>query len=117
MEESKQLLWVVGADLLGSGRIEDAARRAGFDTRNVKSERLPQWSEIDPPPIVLIDLDEPLSLDAVESADLAGLTIVGFYSHVDADKAERAELAGVRTLPRGRFFRELPELLASFKRP
>ena len=115
MSENEQLLWVVGADLLGRGRVEDAARRLGFEVRNVKAERLPQWSEIDPPPVVVIDLDEPLSLDAVESADLAGLKIVGYYSHVDADKAARAEAVGVVTLPRGRFFRQLPELLGSLK--
>jgi hypothetical protein len=115
MDDARPLLWVVSTDLLGVGRIEDAARRLGFETRTVKPERLPQWSEIDPPPVVVVDLDDPLALDAVESADLAGLAIVGYYSHVDADKAERAEASGVKTYPRGRFFRALPELLEEMR--
>jgi hypothetical protein len=38
---------------------------------------------------------------------------VGYFSHIDEEMAEAASLSAVHALPRGRFWRELPELLSS----
>ena len=64
----------------------------------------------------MIDLDAG-GMDAVaalEEAGAAGVgaaTVLGFYSHVDAEVGRAAAAAGCVALPRGRFFREAAALL------
>lgn len=62
--------------------------------------------------LVVVDLARPGVLEALASGEI-GAPIVGFGSHVDADLLAAARAAGCqRVLPRSRFFRELPQLLA-----
>jgi CheY-like chemotaxis protein len=70
--------------------------------------------------LVLMDLDSP-RLPVMEAlstvcADpsFAGLRIVGFFSHVHAERGRQARAAGCTdVLPRSAFVEELPGLLAS----
>jgi hypothetical protein len=63
--------------------------------------------------LLILDLDRGRE-DAL--AELGGLDppppVIGFLSHVDGALARAAREAGCRTYPRGRFWTELPALLA-----
>ncbi len=74
----------------------------------------------DAPALVVADLDSPRlrAADAIRAlrADPAGagLTVVGFFSHVHAERAQEAATAGAsRVMARSAFVRELPTLVAA----
>ncbi|MGH2820888.1 MAG: hypothetical protein ACRDJ5_09565, partial [Actinomycetota bacterium] len=72
----------------------------------------------DPPSVLVLDLDqgrdEVLSeLEAARGEGAAAGRVVGYFSHVDEPLGAAARAAGCEALPRGRFWRELPELLGS----
>ena len=71
--------------------------------------------------LVLVDLDSRLpAIDGItavraESA-LHGVPIVGFFSHVHAERGREATAAGcTQSLPRSAFVRQLDELLRSLR--
>ena len=55
--------------------------------------------------------------NALASLETEGLqdaaTVVAFFSHVNAERGDKARAAGCRVLTRGSFVTELPGLLAS----
>jgi DNA-binding NarL/FixJ family response regulator len=73
----------------------------------------------EPPGLVLADLsisgdDSIGALAELKAGALAGVHVVGFYSHVDQATRDRATSAGIdEVLPRSAFFARLPELLAA----
>lgn len=106
-------------DLMFMSRIREAARGAGLEVRSVR--KLPDLlgAARDGARLVLADLDtERLPvLEGVAALraepDLAGLTVVGFVSHVHADRAQAGQVAGcTRVLARSAFVAQLPQLLA-----
>lgn len=66
--------------------------------------------------LVLLDLDaggrESLDRVAVLQQERPEVRWVGFYSHVDEELGAAAGDAGIEALPRGRFWRQLTDLLA-----
>ncbi|MDP9019511.1 MAG: hypothetical protein M3N25_01700 [Actinomycetota bacterium] len=62
--------------------------------------------------VVVVDLDRPGVLDVLADVVAAGARVVGFAAHVDATTLEAATARGCRAVPRSRFFRSLPSLLA-----
>lgn len=107
-------------DLMFASRIGEAARSAGLEVRSVRDpETALERSREDLPAAVLLDLDRERlrPIEAVRllrgEPRLAGLEIVGFASHVHAERIREAEVAGcTRVMSRGAFVRALPELLA-----
>ena len=105
--------------LMFLSRIREAARGAGLEVRSVR--KLPDLlaAARDGARLVLADLDTqrlPV-LDGVAALrgepDLAGLAVVGFLSHVHADRAAAGQAAGcTRVLARSAFVAQLPQLLA-----
>jgi DNA-binding NarL/FixJ family response regulator len=105
-------------DLMFVSRIREAARGHGLDVRTVR--RVPDLLEAcrGDARLVLMDLDSaqlPI-MDALTTvcADPAfsALTVVGFFSHVHADRGRQARAAGcTQTLPRSVFVEQLPALL------
>jgi CheY-like chemotaxis protein len=105
-------------DLMFSSRIREAARAQGLDVRAVRS--VPPLLEAcrAGARLVLMDLDstrlpvmEALSSLCADAA-FADLPVVGFFSHVHADRGRQARAAGCRhALPRSTFVERLPELL------
>jgi DNA-binding NarL/FixJ family response regulator len=108
-------------DLLLGSKIRAAARQSGrtlvfsreADTvlADVRAQR---------PDLVIVDLDrsslDPMGVirDIKASPDLASLRVVGFVSHVHADRIREARAAGIDTvLARSAFFTSLPEILAA----
>ncbi len=107
-------------DLLFLSRVREAARAQGLEVRGVgrPSGLLPACSP--PPRVVILDLDSTRlpALPALEvlraEPALAGVRVVGFFSHVHAERAQAARAAGCdHVLARSAFVRELPALLAS----
>ncbi len=62
--------------------------------------------------LVVVDLDRPGVLDVLADVVAAGARVVGFAAHVDDPTLEAATARGCRAVPRSRFFRSLPSLLA-----
>jgi len=69
--------------------------------------------------LVIVDLDSRLPTSEAMAAvraepALAAVPIVGFFSHVHAERAQAARAAGcTRTLPRSAFVRDLDGLIAN----
>jgi uncharacterized linocin/CFP29 family protein len=109
-----ELVLVVGADLLGRTRIEEAVGRSGFVAESVSPNKL---SEVDISRVraIFADVDSDEVLEAVSSLEVPEerVLLVGYYAHVDRSRAERVKSAGWQALPRGRLFRELPDLLGT----
>ncbi|MPZ69150.1 MAG: hypothetical protein GEU71_06420 [Actinobacteria bacterium] len=109
-------LLVVDADLLALERIRSQAEKSGHEVRIATTARLAAALTADQIDLVVIDLDRGGEdvIDALVEARAAGEMpdrVVGFYSHVAPERAERAEGAGCKAVPRGRFYRTLDELL------
>ncbi len=106
-------------DLMFLSRVREAAKAQGLEVRGVRTLPELQQACSPPPRLVLMDLDSP-RLPATEAlavlrADpsLAGVPVVGFFSHVHGERARAAQAAGCTVLARSAFVQKLPELLAS----
>jgi hypothetical protein len=69
-------------------------------------------ADVTPYTVVVLDLDE-VGVEPLASLRAAGYEgrVVGFYSHVDEALGERAQSAGIEVHRRGRFWRQLAEIL------
>lgn len=108
---------LVSTDLLARSRLEDAAARAGWRVDVTSAQALPERAASSGADVLVLDLDSggPDLLDRLKEARERGeipARVVGFFSHVDTALAEAARAAGCEAVPRGKFWRSLPELLA-----
>lgn len=108
-------------DLMFLSRIREAAAHLGVEVEAVRSgAALLETSRANPRALVVADLDSP-RLGACQAirvlrSDPAGaaLTVIGFFSHVHAERAQEAAAAGAsRVMARSAFVRELPALIAA----
>ena len=105
-------------DLMFLSRIREAARAYGLEvkgTRTVDDTAAAAGGAV----MVFLDLDSSrlpvaAALAALRANEaLAGLPVVGFFSHVDAQRGRDAASAGCTTvLPRSAFVQRLDGLLA-----
>lgn len=105
-------------------RIREAAVVQGLDVRRASSVATLLDACRDAPCLVLVDLDSPrLPLDDAlaalkAEASLAQVPVVGFFSHVHAERGRHAREAGcTRVLPRSVFVQELGQILAGGTKP
>jgi DNA-binding NarL/FixJ family response regulator len=105
-------------DLMFLSRIREAAKRQGAEVRAVRTAADAAAACGEGARIVILDLDTPRLpvMDAIAAIAgdpaLVGVQLVGFYSHVETERARDARAAGCRTvLPRSAFVRQLDELL------
>ena len=117
MNETPRTVVAVVDDLMFLSRIREAAKRQGADVRAVRTAA-DAVAACRAGGLVIFDLDTPrlpvMEAIAAVTADpaLAGVELVGFYSHVETERAREARAAGCRTvLPRSAFVRELDRLL------
>jgi DNA-binding response OmpR family regulator len=106
----------VTTDLLARSRLEDAATRAGWRLEIATAQSLDERLDALQPAMLVLDLDagrtELLSgIEAARSAGLLPARVIGFLSHVDAELTAAARAAGCETMPRGKFWRALPDPL------
>ena len=105
-------------DLMFLSRIREAAKRQGVEVRAVRTAADALAACRDGARLVIADLDS-LRLPVLEAISaiagdpaLPAVALVGFYSHVETDRAREARAAGCRlTLPRSAFVRQLDDLL------
>ena len=107
------------SDLMFGSRIREAAAAKGAAVRSALGpEALLQACREELPALVFADLDDNRvrALDAIralrEDPAFQALTVIGFVSHVDAERAQAAQAAGCsRVLARSAFVQQLPQLL------
>ena len=88
---------IIGKDLKDRDRLERAATAAGLDLEPADG----------PPAVIVVDLDR----EGVPADLPPGIRAIGYYSHVNEELAGRAKLAGIEAIPRGKFWKDLSELL------
>lgn len=94
-------------DLMDRSKIAAAAPGCRFVAR---PEALVGLAGAD---IVLVDLSKKGVVEVLADIAAGGVRVIAFGSHVDRELLATAEAAGCdEVLPRSRFFRDLPELLA-----
>jgi hypothetical protein len=104
-------------DLLFATRVAETARATGTELQIVPLAELAERVVGRPPDRVVVDLTAPQAAATIAAlrsrADLADLTIVGFYPHVDDVLRRAARDAGAtHVLPRSAFTTKLAEVLA-----
>jgi CheY-like chemotaxis protein len=106
-------------DLMFLSRIRETARRHDLEVTAVRTVPDLLAACNDPPRMVIIDLDRPrppaveaLAALRAEPA-LAKLPVVGFFSHVHAERGRQAREAGCTALPRSLFVEQLDALLTA----
>lgn len=106
-------------DVFFVGKLQGTARQAGVALATTTAARLDLESlRREPPTVVIVDLNA-ASADPVElirrlkaAPELAGVPVVGFFSHVQVELQRAAQAAGCdQVLPRSKFVALLPELL------
>lgn len=105
-------------DLMFLSRIREAARARGLEVQGVRTVADLRAACGERPRLVIMDLDRarPPAAEALAAlrADpaLADLPVVGFFSHVHAERGREAREAGcTRAMPRSVFVQELDALL------
>ena len=106
-------------DLMFVSRIREAAKGRALEVKTVRTAADALTAARAGARLVILDLDSPrLPTAAVlaelrADASLAALPIVGFFSHVEAQRGRDAAAAGCTTvLPRSAFVQKLDGLLA-----
>lgn len=97
-------------DLMDRSKVAAAAPDARFVTSAAALEAAVAAAA--PPVTVLVDLSRAGAIAAGRALVEAGVTVVGFGSHVDVALLTEASDAGLVAIPRSRAFRDLPALLA-----
>lgn len=121
MSESKKVVGVL-TDLMFTVKIQDAAKRAGFDPLFVKSkEKALEQAKLSPA-LIILDLNnsdpDPLDLIAALKAadDTRAIPLLGFVSHVQADRIQAARQNGCDiVLARSAFSQNLPAILEKYR--
>ncbi len=108
------MIVVIDADLLAFERIRSTAESLGKTVHSATHESFdPGLEDLE---TVIIDLDrggeEVLPTIGALAESNPGLRILGFFSHIAPEIADRARTAGCTPYPRGRFYRELSTLLS-----
>jgi hypothetical protein len=95
-------------------RIEATAQLQGVTVKTVSAEEAATHAGDSRHRLVIADLAAVRDLDALAVASRgAGLTLVAFYPHVDAELRTAAKRAGIEHVyARSRFLRDLPKILA-----
>lgn len=118
MQRSKKILAVV-EDLFFVVKINDLARRAGMEVEYVKVEKdLIDKAKEQLPSLVIFDLNS-TSMKPVQAiqklkakAELKGVSVIGFVSHVQGELKQQAQEAGCNmVLAKSAFSTNLPQIL------
>jgi CheY-like chemotaxis protein len=104
-------------DLMFTVKIQDAAKRAGWDIVFVKTGEALRAQAASSPSFVIFDLNTRVLNPAEAARELkasestASLPLIGYVSHVDVDAARSAKEAGFdRVMARSAFVTQLPDL-------
>ncbi len=117
MATSRKLIAIV-TDLMFIAKIQDGARRAGFEAAFAKSAADAIEKSKEPPAVIILDLNA-TSFDALEAIralksapETSQVSLLGFVSHVEGDLIRAAQQLGCdRVVARPAFSQNLPGLL------
>ncbi len=108
-------------DLFFIAKMKETAKQAGVSLETADTPAaLAEAAKVDGTSVLIVDLNANGSIEAIEHLRAAGntLPVIAFFSHVQAELAERARLAGCeQVMPRSKFSRDLPEILRRTKAP
>lgn len=112
---------LVGGDLSAKARLEAATTVAKMELRLATFGGMRAALSTSKPEVLVLDLDDGREsvleeLVGARSEGLAPTTVFGYLSHVDEGLADAARRAGCDPVPRGRFWRSLPDLLTEASR-
>ena len=94
----------LATDLLLGSKVEATLSAAGHEVTLAPSLQEGDWDGVD---LIVADLD----VENPEALVGLGMPVLGYYSHVDVEKRDTAQAAGVDlVVPRSRMARELPAL-------
>ena len=105
-------------DLKAREQVGSACAASGLELVLSSAERLKKALAAQRPTLVVLDLDEggesllATVAEAVASGSIPPASVIGYFSHVDVDLGRKATDLGLRAFPRGRFWRELRDLIA-----
>ncbi len=107
-------IFLASGDLQARARVGAAAERIGAEV--VDGAAAGFGDRLEGIDTLIIDLDAGREAALAELAPLAvdgrlPARVIGFFSHVDTDLEAAATAAGVETLRRGRFWRDLEKIL------
>jgi hypothetical protein len=116
MVEGATTALLAGGDLMAKARLREAAATAGVVLVARPAAALLDALAERSFDLLIVDLDEGQTslladLSLARERGIAPGRAVGYFSHVDASLGERAKEAGCDALPRGRFWRSLPDIL------
>jgi DNA-binding NarL/FixJ family response regulator len=119
-DQSKTVLGIL-TDLFFRVKIEDAVKRSGLVAAFATTEEAAlEHVRKERPLVVVVDLNcaavDPIRLVAeLKGSHGAALPVIGFISHVEAERRMEAQNAGYDTvLPRSAFSSNLPQLLRGY---
>ena len=117
MENHRKLVAVV-SDLMFTVKIQDAAKRAGFEAVFVQSEQDALAQARQDPAVMILDLNnaaiDPLALVSKLKSDEAtkAIRLLGYVSHVQTDLKRTAQEKGCdRVIARSVLSQNLPAIL------
>ncbi|MDP8959456.1 MAG: hypothetical protein M3N51_09725 [Actinomycetota bacterium] len=115
LQAAQPQIAVLTRNLMDRARVEEAAGQSGLPSTACASvKELEAALAGGPPALALVDLTHPEAEQAIRRLSESGVASVAFGPHVDEAALQRARrLGAVDALPRSRFFRCLPELLAA----
>lgn len=106
-------------DLFFLAKMKETAKQTGVALETAGTPTaLAEAARADATSLLIVDLNARGSIEAIEKVRAAGITlpVIAFFSHVQAELAERARLAGCeQVMPRSKFTRELAEILTRAK--
>ena len=117
----KQKIVAVLNDLMFTVKIQEAAKRAGFEVVFVKSQEDAIAQARLNPAVIILDLNtaavNPLDVIAQLKSDdeTRGISLLGYVSHVQADLKHAAQEKGCDTvIARSAFSQNLPTILRRY---
>lgn len=107
-------IFLASGDLQARARVGAAAERIGAEV--VDGAAVGFGDRLDGIDVLVLDLDAGRDAALAELAPLAvddrlPARVIGFYSHIDTDLEAAAKAAGIEPVRRGRFWRDLEEVL------
>jgi DNA-binding NarL/FixJ family response regulator len=104
-------------DIFFLAKMKETAKQTGVTLETAGTPAaLAAAARVDATSLLIVDLNARGSIEAIEMLHAAGntLPVIAFFSHVQAELAERARVAGCeQVMPRSKFSRELAEILTT----
>ena len=112
-------IWVLLADLFFQSKIQEVAKRLGYEVQfESDPEKFLEKTKAHPPKLVLIDLtlDKKISLSSFfkkfyEGATSQDVSVVGYTTHVDWKQTEPIHSYCEQVLTKNEFVQNLPNLM------